>query len=368
MVRKGGFHGVAAGNYKPLPYRTGYDEILGNRVDALFAVAAEQDGEVTSITKKVITVTYADGTVQGYELGIKHGTVSGITIPHTIVTNLAIGAHLKMGDNITYNSGFFTPSELNPNAVVYKAGALSRIALLESSDTIEDGCVISSKLAKGLATPSTKLHAIVIDFDMMVHNLITVGSDVNPDTILCTLENTVGGLGNVKNDEAINALSRISAISPRAEVYGQISKIEVLYYGDLASMCESLQEVVTTYDAIRAKRVRALHLDDAKSGKIDEAIHVANKIVKQKQAVIKVYIDTTIAMGTGDKVVFGNQLKSTCSKVVTTPITTTDGQEVDAFFGYQSVSDRIVLSPEINGVMNTIMIELSKQMGALYTE
>lgn len=322
---------------------------------------------VTSVTKKVITITYADNSVQGYELGIKHGTVSGITIPHTVVTNLTVGTHLKRGDNITYNSGFFTPSELNPSTVIYKAGALSRIALLESADTIEDGCVISAKLAQGLSTPSTKLHAIVVDFDMLVHNLITVGTEVNPDTIVCTLENAIGGLGNVKNDDAINALSRIAAISPKAKVYGHVSKIEVLYYGDIANMCESLQEVVTTYDAVRAKRVRALHLDDAKSGKIDEAIHVANKIVKQKQAVIKVYIDTKITMGTGDKVVFGNQLKSTCSKVVTTPITTADGQEVDAFFGYQSVADRIVLSPEINGVMNTIMIELSKQMGSLYT-
>ena len=64
---------------------------------------------------------------------------------------------------------------------------------------------------------------------------------------------------------------------------------------------------------------------------------------------------------------FGNQLKSTCSKVTTSPILSEDGQVIDAFFGYQSVSDRIVVSPEICGIMNKVLQELSIQMAKQFT-
>ena len=359
-------HGVACASYKPTPYRTGYEEIIGNRVDSLFAESACGKGTVTTINKSAITITYEDGSTVGYQLGIKHGTVSGVTIPHAIITSLKVGDTVKANDIVTYNKGFFIPSELNPSAVVYKAGVLSRVALLESVDTIEDGCVVSNELAKDLETPTTKFHAVAVDFDTIIHNLLPIGTEVTPETILCTLENSVSDFSGLKNEEAINALSRISALTPKAKMYGTITNIEVLYYGEVAEMHSSLQEIVLEYDGRRNKKVKLLKTDSARTGKIDETIHVGNKTVKSKQVLIKIYIDGMIAMGTGDKVVFGNQLKSTCSKINTIPTLSEDGKVVDARFGYQSISDRIVLSQEISGLANTVLMEISKQMGSYY--
>ena len=51
-------HGVACKNYDPLPYRTGYEEVLGGRVDDLFVVTADNDGIVTDVNDKYLTVEY----------------------------------------------------------------------------------------------------------------------------------------------------------------------------------------------------------------------------------------------------------------------------------------------------------------------
>lgn len=88
----------------------------------------------------------------------------------------------------------------------------------------------------------------------------------------------------------------------------------------------------------------------------------------EDKVAIKIYIDGNITLGTGDKVVFGNQLKSTCSRVSTDEILTEDGQEIDAFFGYQSIASRIVLSPELSGTMNACLAALSKGMARIHKE
>ena len=354
---------MACAGYDPLPYRTGYEEVIGTRVDELFVITADFAGVVTSVKADSLTVEFVNNESKVYDLGIRHGTVTGVTIPHMRITDMVVGQKFNQGDALIFNSGFFTRSELNPANVVYKAGAVSRVALLENADTIEDGSVISEKLASKLATNGTTLHGIIMDFDTVIHNLVKVGDMVEPETILCSLENYIGDDLVAKDAEAIRALSRISANNPKAKVYGRISAIEVLYFGNIENMHFSLQQIATTYDNARAKRVRLLSTDDAKTGKIDESIRVSGKKVVAHQAVIKIYIDGEITMGSGDKLVFGNALKSTCSRVSTDPIISKDGLEVDAIFGYQSISDRIVCSPEISGIMNTVLKELSKQMG-----
>jgi len=484
-------HTVACDGYTSLPYRTGYEEVIGNRVDNLFVVTADEDGIVKVVKPDILTVEYykptskpiaviikgnekyitdktikpmadkfyneikklleakgyavefdrglaytsprGDATVwlghsmgadrlqyapkgiitleieslshtndpklydkngrdpkhyqlspddikrieslrtytehdlnyysKSYELGIKHGTVAGTVIPHTRITDLKENQKVSKGDVIIYNSGFFERSLLNPANVVYKAGVVARVALLDNSDTLEDGCTISSKLADKLVTPGTTAHGLVLNFDTIIHNLVTVGEKVEPETILCTLESHISDMLDSKDAEAIKALHKIAANNPKAKVYGTVSRIEVFYYGKIEDMHVSLQKIVEKYDSNRAKRAKLLDNGEAKTGKVDETIRVAGKKLVEKQVGIKIYIDGEISMGNGDKVVFGNALKATCSSVSTNIITSEDGNEIDAFFGYQSVSDRIVGSPEVAGLMNSVMIELSKQMG-----
>lgn len=43
-----------------------------------------------------------------------------------------------------------------------------------------------------------------------------------------------------------------------------------------------------------------------------------------------------------------------------------DGEPIDAIFGYKSIADRLVTSPEIMGTTNSLLKTLSKQVAKLY--
>lgn len=359
---------TGAVGYTPLPFRTGYEQIVGSRADELFASRATGDGVVKSVTDEDITIEYKDGSTTVIELGVHHGKLSGGTVPHPIVTDKVVGDKVTAGEVVAFNKTFFERDLINPKAVAYKAGRVAKVALLESSDTIEDGSTISTSLAKDLAAPSTEMKAILVDFDMAVTNLVKVGDVVEPDDILCTLEDPITSGLSTDDEEVAQALLRLSAANPKVKLGGKVTRIEVLYYGDLETMSPSLQAIAKSDNARRAKRAKKLQDGSAKTGQIDSKLHVGGNDLTENMAVIKVYIDSTIGMGSGDKIVFANQLKSTCSRVMTDPILTEAGEEVEAFFGYQSISARIVLSPEISGTMNVILKKLSKDMSKLYRE
>jgi len=357
-------HGVAAIGYQPLPYRTGYEQTIANRVSDLFATVATGNGFVSEIKSSGITITYDDGSSKTYFLGVKHGIVSGSTIPHHIVTHLNKNDKVIKDQVICYNDGFFTTGELDPKSIIYKHGVICRIALAEDSDTLEDGCVISKGLADKLLTPTSEVYGIVCDFSMAIHNLVTIGQRVTPETILCILEHSYEGAAE-KDSDAIWALSQLSNISPKCKVYGTVSDIEVVYFGKLEDMSPSLAEVVRHYDAIRNRNVKTYSLNEAKSGEIDETIRVSGKKLIKNQAAIKIYVDYILDMGDGDKIVIGHPLKTTISRVDINPMTTDDGVEVDALFGAQSVSARIVKSAEICGLSNEVMCKLSVDFGEM---
>lgn len=45
---------------------------------------------------------------------------------------------------------------------------------------------------------------------------------------------------------------------------------------------------------------------------------------------------------------------------------TKTGKQVDAIFGYQSISNRIVTSAEVIGTTNTLLKEITKEVIAIY--
>ena len=352
--------------YEVQPFRTGYEQVIAHRVDKSFARDASQPGKITEVKDDVISVLYKDGTSASFALGIVHGNASGATIPHTIITDLKKGQSVKQGDIIAYNENFFARDELNPSTVSYKTGAVARVALMDAASTLEDGSTVSATFAKRLGTPATGNRDIHIEFDKNVHNLVKVGDMIDAEDILCTLEDSVLTNTDDDNHEVGLALSRITASNPKAKYTGVISDIEVLYHGDIEDMSTSLQAAVKSGDKRRASKVKRLSNGDAKVGKVDEIIQIGNKKLTEGTVNIRVYIDYVIGMGTGDKIVFGNQLKSTCSAVDAVAATTESGEEIDATFGYSSVSERTVESSNLMGTMNRVLKELSHSTAQIY--
>lgn len=354
-----------AKGYQATPLRTGYEQILAHRTDEMFAHTAKQAGKVVSVTDKAIAVEYEDGTRRAFELGRVYGTVASLTLPHELLTTLKEGDSFANGDLIVYNKHYFDVDPLNPTSAVWKAGVLVKTAILESTDTLEDSSAISERIAALMATYSTTVRNISVTFGQSIHNLVRVGDEVDLESILCTIEEAETADSGLFDDESRGTLRFLAANTPRSKVKGVVEKIEVFYHGDLDDMSESLQAHAMVSDRQRRRLAKELQRTFT-SGKVDDAMRVEGNPLMPDNAVIKVYITEEVPAGVGDKGVFGLQLKTIFGRIMSGVNETESGTLVDAIFGYLSISNRIVRSPELMGTTNTLLRLITKRAVAAY--
>lgn len=292
-------HVVQAEGYRASPLRTGYERMIPHRVDDLFAYTAKQDGTITKKDKYHVTVTYKDGSEVKVELGRRYGTVPGTTIPHDVVCDLEVGASVTEGDAVSFNKGFFERDPLNPNQVLMRSGIMAKTAIVERSDTWEDASAISEKLAKKLGTSITKVRTVFVSFDQSIRNLVTPGTVVDLETILCTIEDSVTSDNDLFDDDSLDSLKMMSSNTPKAKVAGTVERIEVFYHGDYEDMSESLLEVAKQSDKERVKRLKALGKTPT-TGEVDGNVRIEKDPLELDGLAIKVYITQRLGAGVGD--------------------------------------------------------------------
>ena len=357
-------HMVACKGYHQLPVRTGYEQVIGHRTGDLFSLTAKKAGKVTSVSEKGIIVEYEGGDSQGYELGRRFGNAAGLTLPHNIVTPLREGQSFKAGAPICYNDGFFEPDVFNPGNIIWKGGLLVNVALMESSMTLEDSSGISPRVAELLSTKTTKVNTIVVRFNQKVSRLLKAGTVVEPESILCVIEDEVTASNNLLDEETLDTLSVLSAMVPQAKTNGVVELIEVSYHGDKEDMGESLRAIAEAGDRDRAKRLKASG-KKVFTGTTDEGYRVEGVPLALDTMAIKIYITGDVPAGIGDKGVFCNQLKTVFGSVMPGEMRTQSGLLIDAFFGQKSIDDRIVGSPAIIGTTGALLRHLGKQAAAM---
>ncbi len=358
-------HGIPCGNYVVSPVRTGFEETIAHKVGEGFASTARMNGTVLKVRSSGILVQYVDGSTQGYEIGRRFGNVSGMTIPHDLVTSFKEGDAFQAGDVLTYHSGFFKPDRFNPKQVRWMNGAVCTVALLESRQTHEDACSISRKFADTFGTRMTAVKRIVVNFDQHIHNLVKIGSAVAYSDTLCMIEDAVGTDTSLFTDATLNTLKALSGQSPRAKVTGTVDDVQVFYHGDKEDMSESLRALADVSDRRMADRRRSAG-KIAFTGQVDEGYRIEGEPLLLDTAVIVVFITHTVGMGVGDKAVFGNQLKTVVSEVMDYPVSTQDGTEIQAIFGAKSIFDRIVASPFLIGTTTTLLGVIGKNTAKIF--
>ncbi|MBE0438354.1 MAG: hypothetical protein IBX57_01110 [Gammaproteobacteria bacterium] len=359
--------GIGAFGYEATPLRTGYEKVVAQKTDELYAYTAKQKGKVTKVTKDAIVIELDDGSVKSIELGIIYGTAEGSNYPHSVVTNLKVGDRFNVGEAITYNESFFKPDPLSPKEVIWKSGVMCKTAIMESTDTFEDSSAISEKVSGKMGTKITKIRHLFIDFEQTVRNLINEGTKVDSETILCTIEDSVTSDNDLFDEDTVETLKLLSGNAPKAKYNGVVEKIEVLYYGDKEDMSQSVADIADKYDKVLIRKRKALGKKPV-TGSVDDSIRIDGKTLEMDSMVIKVYITETIGAGVGDKGVFGNQMKTVFGRVMSGENKTESGDELDAIFGYKSISARIVTSPMIIGTTNTLLKVLSKHVAKVYEE
>lgn len=357
--------GISATGYQPTPLRTGYEQVIAHRASDMFATTATQAGKVTDKTRHSLTVTYQDGTVRKIQLGQRYGRAQDAIYPQTLTTELDVGDNVKSGDILTYNSKYFTPDRFNPGMVVWKAGVMATTAIVDPIQSLEDGSAISQALAEKLTTQLTEVRTIQLRFDQHIRDLVSVGDHVDRETILCTIEDPETADNPLFDEAAMDTLRQLSAMTPRAKLTGTVSKIECYYHGDFEDLSDNLQELVKRTDRERKREARA-NGEKGFSGQVDTGFRVNGNALDPDTLAIQVYIDHDVIAGTGDKGVFGNQMKTVFSKVMQGENTTQDGTPLDAIFGNTSIEERKVHSVKMMGTTNTLLRVLSKHVAAVY--
>lgn len=357
--------GTFAKGYRPTPLRTGYERVLAHRCDDMFAAVADQDGKVTSVSERGMVITYEDGSTRSIQLGRRFGKGGGLMFPHQLTTELNANSTFKKGDVVAYNERYFQPDRLAPSQVVWKAGLLVNTAFMENPNTLEDSSEISARVAGELETEITYIRDVVVSFDQSVHQLVEVGSPVDIDSILCTIEDAVTAESGLFDENSLDMLRLLAANTPRAKYKGTVERVEVLYHGEIDDMSASLADIASAGDRERKRQARAMQ-ESALTGKVDSSTRIQSKPLPADNMVIRIYITSPASAGVGDKAVFASQLKTVIGRVMTGVNETASGTPLDAIFSYQSVSNRIVRSPEIMGVTNVLLKLISKRVVNAY--
>lgn len=361
-------HGVPCDSYTSMPITTGGEKAIAHRTGKLFATTAKKPGKVIRKTSYAIVVEHEDGTQTGIELGRRFGKSAGSVFPHDLVTDLKVGDEVPLGRVIAWNQKFFEKDQLDPTAVRWKVGTLAYTAILDGADTFEDSSALSEHFAAKMATETTRVRPIVVDFNERVVGLVKEGQAVEPDSILCTIQDSVStsaGLFEADSD-AINALQLLSDATPKAKYKGIIDKIDVVYNGELEEMDESLQTLAIASDRRMAKIAEGLGELKAVGKVEDDSYRIDGKRLMKNQCAILVYNTSRMGAGVGDKFVFGLQLKSITCRIMTGVNRTVSGIPLDAYFSYQSISNRIVNSAEDIGILNTMVIFAADEAFKIY--
>lgn len=358
-------HTVACEGYHQPQIRTGYEYMTPYRLSKMYAYMAEQDGKVTELTDHVITVEYKDKSRVGVKIGRHYGKAEGSVYPHDIVTPLRSGSSFKKGDTIAYNTGFFEQDFLDPKRIIMKSSLNAKIAFMETNNTLEDSDSIAPRLTERLKTRIIKERTFVLEFNQSIRNVVAPGTKLTPHDVLFIIEDAITSNTDAFDSDTIEALSRLSNLAPKAKVNGSLDRYEVYYNGDLEDMTPSLRKLATYSDKMMSERTKGTDYH-VKSGRVTEEFGVEGKSLVLDTLVIKAYILVEERAEMGDKIVFGNQLKSVISEVMSYDINTESGVPIDGVFSYTSVGKRITISPLLTGTCCSLLNEVARQAVALY--
>ena len=130
-------------------------------------------------------------------LNKRFGKWQGKVVPHDLITELKVGDKFKAQDCITYNPAFFQYNWI-AGTISYKMGVLANVALVENNDTLEDASAMSDKMAEKMSTKIVETRDVLVKFDQEIENLIKVGTEVEYDTVLCNLLDTLSTASSEK--------------------------------------------------------------------------------------------------------------------------------------------------------------------------
>lgn len=355
--------------------RTGYEKVVASHSSSTYVGIAKDAGLVTKVDRvnNILKVEYKNGEADVFSFGEDYTNISGFYITQHLVCVVEVGDKVKKGDVLCYNDQFFVKDEYS-NSLSFKHGVNARIVLMESDSTLEDSNAITTALSNKLAIAPTHTRDIALTKNSVIHQIAQVGDLVkNTDAVIVFEDSEIGDMGSLTNDDitTLEMLRKLNKNMPKAKHSGKIVKIEAYYSCPISEMHPSLAAIVNQCNKSKIAKHKFtqgtnMELKYNPPSVLPEGTKYKGIEFGKDTVVIQIYIQEDILHGVGDKLVVGNQLKSTTNKVIDTPIISESGRPIDMIFGLASVGNRVVLSPFKVGPASRVLAELEDQAINMY--
>lgn len=356
---------VSAKNYTWGITRTGYDSIIAHRTSELYSKVAKEEGKVTAVEDDQLVVTYKDGSVDRYPLGLVIGEASGEYHRHTRVTDLKVGDKFRKGDILGWDQEWFDRDPFNPGQAVLKVGRMVRIAMLEDQDTFEDSIAVSRDIVEESVTPFLNPVRFTMQANQSIGMKVKVGDEIDYDAILCEIEDS-HVLSDVPDQtDFSNEINRLGIRQIRSKNHGKVIHIDVKYNSPHEDMSETVKKLVKENDKKR-KRFMETEGKEPVTGAVNANLNVAKPVIPPGLILITIYVETLDVSTMADKYVLGNQMKATTGYVMPKPIYTADGKRVDVKTSFKGMLNRMVNSLRDEAASNEVVSEFSILAAKVY--
>lgn len=356
---------VSAENYTWGIVRTGYESILPHRTSELYSKVASRKGKVTAVESDQLVVTYDDGSIDRYPLGLVVGEASGEYHRHTRVTDLKVGDVFDKGDILGWDDQWIARDPFNPGQAVLKKGQMVRMILVEDQDTYEDSIAVSKEFAEGSITPYLNPAKFKLRADQSINLLVKIGDEIDYDAILCEIDDShvdsdVSDISGISNE-----INRLGIRQIRSRNHGTVVGLEVKYNAPAEDMTPSVKKLVAAADKAR-KRLMETQGKTPVTGAVNSNLNVAKPVIPPGLVEVSIMIETLDGSTTADKFVVGNQMKATTGFIMPEAIFTEDGKKAHLKQSYKGVLNRIVNSLRDEACTNEVVIGFSDAAAKLY--
>ena len=355
-------HVIAIDNPKCFPVRTPYQTLLAYKMDKKFIGYATDTGVVKSVSNHKVVIDFKNEGRKTYTFNDwTSKEESNTTHKHIMKTNLKEKDKVNIGDIIYYDFGFFEPDMFDMTKVVYRTGTYITAAMSESEDTREDSFTISSKISNTLSNTTIKVKEVQLKFTDVIKDVVSINANLSANSPLFIIGSDI--VGDEKIDKAtMDLFQGFIKSTPKSGYEGKLIKIQVFYNGDVKDMSKSLKSIVKTSEPYMVDKVTG----ETFTGKVDSSYSV-NAVPLEKDSLhIKFFIETNADMVTGDKSIFGNQLKATVTTITNYPIIDEYGNEIDSKFSYSGIYNRIVPSSDLLGTTGMLLKKTTEEVVKMF--
>ena len=388
-------HVIPTKNSSPVLISNGYEEACRFHLSSEFVVNADDDGKVIKYDDdtKIMVVQYASGKYKAIDLGhhiVKNGG-GGFYLSNQLITDLKPGDSFKKDDVLAWHKDYFTKDKINGCRM--NMGTLSKVAIMSTYNTYEDGTFTTEKLSADASTEMVFAKSVAIGKNSNIEYIVKVGDTVNVGDSLIQFDTSyddselnklLSSLG--ENDDIKDELLENSRNNVKSKYAGVIEDIAIYATVPLDEMSESLRKIVEKYYAHINKKKKLLESYDPESKssivkcgvlvneptkKIDPNKYGAIRGLKVEDGVaIWFYIKHSEPLEVGSKLANFTALKNVNGEVLKKGYEPYSDmhpeEEISTIIASNSILKRMVPSILISALGNKCIVELKRKLKDIY--